>query len=166
MLFGGGAAIKVIATLAIVAIVAGGLWYVTGLRADLAVSELNNQKLKDGIQEQQRLIEQMQRDVAQIQSINVRLAEESERQRQEMRELVDRFNVNARGESRDFGAIAAARPGVVERLINRGSASAMRCLELASGAPHTEAELNAKTSSEINRECPTLANPNFIPTTP
>jgi hypothetical protein len=130
------------------------------------VSELNNQKLKDGIQEQQRLIEQMQRDVAQIQSINVRLAEESERQRQEMRELVDRFNVNARGESRDFGAIAAARPGVVERLINRGSASAMRCLELASGAPHTEAELNAKTSSEINRECPTLANPNFIPTTP
>jgi hypothetical protein len=166
MLFGGGAAIKVIATLAIVAIVAGGLWYVTGLRADLAVSELNNQKLKDGIQEQQRLIEQMQRDVAQIQSINVRLAEESERQRQEMRELVDRFNVNARGEARDFGAIAAARPGVVERLINRGSASAMRCLELASGAPHTEAELNAKTTSEINRECPTLANPNFIPTTP
>jgi TolA-binding protein len=166
MLFGGGAAIKVIATLAIVAIVAGGLWYVTGLRANLAVSELNNQKLKDGIQEQQQLIKQMQMDVAQIQSINVRLAEESERQRQEMRDLVDRFNVNARGEARDFGAIAAARPGVVERLINRGSANAMRCLEIASGAPHTEAELNAKTSSEVNRECPTLANPNFIATTP
>jgi hypothetical protein len=166
MLFGGGAAVKIIGVLAIVAIIAGGAWYVTGLRANLAVSEMNNQKLKDGIADQQKLIEQMQRDVAQIQSINVRLAEESERQRAEMRELVDRFNVNARGESRDFGAIAAARPGVVERLINRGSASAIRCLELASGAKHTEAELNAKTSSEINRECPTLANPNYIPTTP
>jgi len=166
MLFGGGAAIKVIATLAIVIIVAGGLWYVTGLRADLAVSEMNNKTLKDGIEQQQRLIEQMQRDVAQIQEINADLANEADRQKREMRDLVDRFNVNARGESRDFGAIAAARPGVVERLVNRGTASAMRCLAIASGAPHTEAELAAKTSSEVNRECPSLANPNFIATTP
>jgi hypothetical protein len=166
MLFGGGAAIKVIATLAIVIIVAGGLWYVTGLRADLAVSEMNNKTLKDGIEQQQRLIEQMQKDVAQIQEINADLANEADRQKREMRDLVDRFNVNARGESRDFGAIAAARPGVVERLVNRGTASAMRCLAIASGAPHTEAELAAKTSSEINRECPSLANPNFIVTTP
>ncbi len=166
MLFGGGAAIKVIATLAIVVIVAGGLWYVTGLRADLAVSEMNNKTLKDGIEQQQRLIEQMQKDVAQIQEINADLANEADRQRAEMRDLVNRFNVNARGESRDFGAIAAARPGVVERLVNRGTANAMRCLQLASGAPHTAAELAAKTSSEINRECPSLANPNFIATTP
>jgi TolA-binding protein len=166
MLFGGGAAIKVVATLAIVIIVAGGLWYVTGLRADLAVSEMNNKTLKDGIEQQQRLIEQMQKDVAQIQEINSSLAQEADRQRAEVRDLVDRFNVNARGESRDFGAIAAARPGVVERLVNRGTANAMRCLAIASGAPHTEAELAAKTSSEVNRECPSLANPNFIATTP
>jgi hypothetical protein len=166
MLFGGGAAIKVVATLAIVIIVAGGLWYVTGLRADLAVSEMNNKTLKDGIEQQQRLIEQMQRDVAQIQEINSGLAQEADRQRAEVRDLVDRFNVNARGESRDFGAIAAARPGVVERLVNRGTANAMRCLAIASGAPHTAAELAAKTSSEVNRECPSLANPNFIATTP
>jgi len=163
MLFGGGAAIKVVATLAIVIIVAGGLWYVTGLRADLAVSEMNNKTLREGIQEQQRLIEQMQRDVAQIQEINADLANEADRQKREMRDLVDRFNVNARGESRDFGAIAAARPGVVERLVNRGTANAMRCLAIASGAPHTEAELAAKTSSEINRECPSLANPSYTP---
>jgi hypothetical protein len=163
MLFGGGAAIKVVATLAIVVIVAGGLWYVTGLRADLAVSEMNNKTLKDGIEQQQRLIEQMQRDVAQIQEINADLANEADRQKREMRDLVDRFNVNARGESRDFGAIAAARPGVVERLVNRGTANAMRCLAIASGAPHTEAELAAKTSSEINRECPSLANPSYTP---
>jgi TolA-binding protein len=166
MLFGGGAAIKIVATLAIVVIVAGGLWYVTGLRADLAVSEMNNKTLKDGIEQQQKLIEQMQKDVAQIQEINADLANEADRQKKEMRDLVDRFNVNARGESRDFGAIAAARPGVVERLVNRGTASAMRCLAIASGAPHTEAELAAKTSSEVNRECPSLANPNFIATTP
>lgn len=166
MLFGGGAAIKVVATLVIVLVVAGGLWYVTNLRADIAVSEMNSKVLQEGINKQQQLIQQMQQEVAQIQEINVGLANEADRQRKEMRDLVDRFNVNARGETRDFGAIAAARPGVVERLINRGSANAMRCLELATGAKHTEAELNAKISSETNRECPTLANPNFIPTTP
>jgi hypothetical protein len=127
---------------------------------------MNNKTLKDGIEQQQKLIEQMQKDVAQIQEINADLANEADRQKKEMRDLVDRFNVNARGESRDFGAIAAARPGVVERLVNRGTASAMRCLAIASGAPHTEAELAAKTSSEVNRECPSLANPNFIATTP
>lgn len=164
MLFGGGAVIKIIATLVIVLVVAGGLWYVTGLRADLAVSEMNNKTLEDGIKDQQRLIEQMQKDVTQIQEINASLAIEADRQRKEMRDLVDRFNVNARGETRDFGAIAAARPSAVERLINRGTASAMRCLELASGAAHSEKELAARISSEINRECPSIANPNYIPT--
>jgi hypothetical protein len=163
-MIGAGGIIKAIVALAIVVIIAGGAWYVTGLRADLAVSELNNQKLKDGIEAQQRVMDQMRADISQIQSINTRLAEESERQRQEVRELTDKFNVNARGEARDFGAIAAARPTTIQRLINRGSANAIRCLEIASGSPHTEQELAAKILSETNRECPTLANPNYIPT--
>jgi hypothetical protein len=126
---------------------------------------MNNKTLKDGIEQQQRLMEQMRADIAQIQSINIALSQEAERQQREIRELSDRFNVNARGEARDFGDIAASLPGSVQRLINRGSASAIRCLELASGAPHTEQELAAKIASETNRECPTLANPNYIPTT-
>lgn len=164
-MIGAGKVIKVLSILAITVIVVGSLWYVTGLRAQLAISESNNQKLQDGIQTQQQLIAQMRADIAQIQEINVSLANEAERQRQEVQALTDRFNVNARGEARDFGAIAAARPATIERLINRGTANAMRCLELASGAPHTEKELAAKIASETNRECPSLANPNYIPTT-
>jgi hypothetical protein len=163
MLFGGGAAIKIVATLAIVVIVAGGLWYVTGLRADLAVSEMNNQKLKEGIEAQQALMEQMKIDIENIQLINQDLAKENTRQQAEVKALNNRFSQNARGESRDFGAVAAERPAAVERAVNRGTVNAMRCVELASGAPHTEAELAARTSSEINRECPSLANPNYKP---
>jgi len=158
--------IKVVAILVIVLVVAGGLYYITNLKANLAVSEMNNKTLKDGIEKQQQLIEQMQRDVAQIQSINNELSDLAEKQRREVQDLSNRFNVNARGESRDFGALAAAKPGVVERAINRGTKNAMRCLEIASGAPHTEEELNAKKLSEINRECPNIANPNYIPATP
>ena len=159
-------AIKVVAILIIVLVVAGGLYYITNLKANLAVSEMNNKTLKDGIEKQQQLIEQMQRDVAQIQAINGELSDLAEKQRLEVQDLSNRFNVNARGEQRDFGALAAARPGVVERAINRGTKNAMRCLEIASGAPHTEEELNAKKLSEINRECPNIANPQYVPTTP
>jgi cell division septum initiation protein DivIVA len=163
MLFGGGATVKILAVLAIVVIVAGGAWYVTGLRADLVVARANAEKLQQGIEQQQALMSQMRADIAQIQSINAELNQEAARARDEVKNLTDRFSVNARGEARDFGATAAAKPQVVERLVNRGTVNAMRCLEIASGAPLTEAERNAKTSSEINRECPSIANPNYQP---
>jgi TolA-binding protein len=162
-MFGAGAAIKAIAILLVVAIFAAGLWYATGLRADLAISQMNNAKLEEGIKQQQDLMDQMRQDVAQMQSINNDLRQEADRQRKEVQALTDRFNTNARGETRDFGALAAEKPAAIERAVNRGTKNAMRCLEIASGAPLTEQELNAKTNSEINRECPTLANPNYIP---
>ena len=162
-MFGIGGIIKAIVALIIVVTIAGGVYYITGLRADLAVSEMNNKKLEEGIQAQQALMEQMKADIAQIQSINQDLAKEADRQRQEVAQLQNRFSVNSKGEARDFGALAAEKPEVLERAVNRGTARALRCLELASGAIHTEQELKATTSSEINRECPTLANPNYKP---
>lgn len=164
-MFGVGAAIKAVVALIIVAVIAGGAWYVTGLRADLAVSEMNNAKLQDGIRAQQDLMDQMRADIAQIQDINQDLRKETERQRAEFQSLSNRFSQNARGEARDFGALAAERPEAIQRAVNRGTVNAMRCLEIASGAPLTEKELNARTSSEINRECPSIANPNYKPST-
>ncbi len=40
--------------------------------------------------------------------------------------------------------------------------SSARCIELASGAEHTEDELKATKKSQINPECPALANPNYV----
>ena len=70
MMFGIGGIIKAVTMLLIVGIIAGGIYYITGLRADLAVSEMNNQKLEEGIKAQQELMEQMKADIAQIQTIN------------------------------------------------------------------------------------------------
>jgi hypothetical protein len=53
-------------------------------------------------------------------------------------------------------------PLTIQKIINRGSANAIRCLELATGAKHTKQELDAVKPSEINRECPSLANPNYL----
>ena len=155
--------VKVVAYLGIVIIIAGGLWYVMNLKAELATSEANNKILENSISEQSQVIEQMKVDIAQIQRINEEVNAELGRQREEVKNLVNRFNVNARGESRDIGKIASKKPRAMQRLINRGTKNALRCLEIATGAERTEKELNAKKESEINRECPTLANPNYIP---
>ena len=152
-----GTIIKLILYLAIIGIIAGGAWYVTGLRADLAVSEANNQKLQDGILEQQSLIEQMQKDITVIQETNKQLAEQNEKQRQDVDNLARKFD------KRDFGVFAIDNTEKAESLVNRGTRNVLRCLELASGAPLNETEKNAKTPTEANRECPSLVDPSFKP---
>jgi hypothetical protein len=162
-MFGIGASIKAIVALIIVAVVAGGLWYVSELKADLVMSENNNAKLQEGIREQQELLAQMQRDIGQIQEINKSLQDVAQKHRADVEALSKKFSQDARGNPRDFGQLAAEKPELVEKLINRGTRNAMRCLEIASGAPRTEQELSAKNASEINKECPAIANPNYRP---
>jgi len=153
--------IKIIAiAIAVVAFV-GAMWYVTGLRADLLQEQMNNKALQDSIEKQQDVIERMEKDFEDIREANRALAQEAERQKAEVQNLSDRLNTTATGRSRDFGLLAAERPRAIKRLVNRGTKNAMRCLELASGAKPTEDELAATLSSQINPECPSLANPNF-----
>jgi hypothetical protein len=154
-MIGIGGAIKAIVYLVIVVVIAGGLWYVMNIKADLATSEANNQKLQDAVNVQKDLIESMQRDIVQIQETNKQLAEQNEKQRQDVATLSSKFS------KRDFGALAAEKPAVVEKLVNRGTANVMRCLELASGAPLNEKEKAAKTPTEANRECPSLIDNDY-----
>ena len=58
---------------------------------------------------------------------------------------------------------AIAKTKAIERITNNGSKNANRCIEIASGAELTEAEKNATKKSEINTECPSIANPNYVP---
>ena len=154
-MFGIGGAIRALVALIIVAVIAGGAWYVTGLRADLAVSEANAAKLQDGIKQQQDLMEQMRADIATIQKTNAELAAQNERQKKDVESLSKKFD------KRDFGALAAEKPEVVEKLVNRGTVNVLRCLELASGAPLNEKEKSAKTPTEANRECPSLIDSDY-----
>ena len=152
-----GTIIKLVLYLAIISIIAGGVYYITGLRADLAVSEANNAKLEDGIREQQSLIEMMQNDIKQIQETNKQLQEQNEKQRQDVDALAKKFD------KRDFGVFAIDNTEKAEMLVNRGTKDVLRCLELASGAPLNETEKNAKSPVEANRQCPSLVDPTYKP---
>lgn len=163
-MFGVGAAIKAIVALIIVLIVAAGGYFLINLKADLAIAQENARKLEDGIKQQNETMAQMKADQQKIKELNNELNTTIKLQNKDMENLKDRFSTNAAGEKRDFGKAAAAKPTSLERAVNRGTISALRCLEIASGAPLTEAEKNATKPSEINRECPSLANPNYKPT--
>ena len=163
-MFGGTtAAIRMIAVLIIVAICAAGLWYVTGLRADLAISEQNSKKLTDAVEQQEAAMAQMRQEQQQIRDANNQLNTTIQLQNKDLTNLQDRFTQNAAGQKRDFGKTAAARPEALERAVNRGTQNALRCLEIASGSPLTDSEKAASKPSEINRECPSLANPQYKP---
>ena len=157
------AAVRMIAVLVIVLVGAAGLWYVTGLRADLAVSQDNARKLIDAVEKQEAAISQMRQEQQQIREANAQLNTTIQLQNKDLSNLQDRFTQNAAGEKRDFAKIAAAKPEALERAVNRGTVNALRCLEIASGSPLTEKELAASKPSEINRECPAIANPNYKP---
>ena len=158
-----GSIIKLVMVVIIVTILAGGFYYVTGLRADLAVSEINNQKILEAVDMQQAAIQQMRAEQESIRAANEELANTVKSANRDMSALKDRFSTNADGTARDFGQLAVAKPQSIERAINRGTTRALRCIEIASGAPLTDEERRANTPSEINKECPSIANPNYKP---
>ena len=134
MLFG---KIKMLITVLMIAGVAGAGIYVMKLRSDNAILKANQTKLETAITEQNKVLEQQKKD---------------------LQDLDKRFTKK----NRDIGKLSIQRTDSMERIINKGGKNAARCIELASGAEHTEAELKATLKSQINPECPALANPNFV----
>ena len=149
------AAIRAIAMLVMILALGVGGYYVINLKADLAVSESNAKALVAATAQQNALIESMKADIATIQQTNAELASTVDKQRRDVETLNTKFS------KRDFGALAAEKPAVVEKLVNRGTVNALRCMELASGAPLTEQEKNAKNPMEANRECPSLIDSDY-----
>lgn len=142
----------------------GGFVYVKTLKSDLAISEANNAKLQESVADQKAVIEQQQKDFTAILAANKSLEETNQRLQKEFAALDERFNkINGKGEVRDLGKLADEKSKLVERVINNATVKAMRCVEIAMGAELTEKERNATKKSEINSECPSLANPNYVP---
>ena len=148
----------------LVSSLAGAGLYVMKLRSDNAILKANQIKLEEAVSSQQEVIAQQKADFETIMAANAKLQETRDILKQELQNLDDKFNkTNASGKKRDIGDLAVNRPESVERVINRASDNALRCVEVAMGAPLTEKEINATKPSEINSECPSLVNPNYVP---
>ena len=148
----------IFAVLLITGIASAGI-YVMKLRSDNATLKANQTKLEGAIAEQNKVLEQQKQDFEAIMESNQKLNVLIQTFKQDLDDLDKRFNKG----KRDVGKLAIDRTKAVERIINKGADNAKRCVELASGAERTEAELKATKKSEINPECPALANPSYVP---
>ena len=138
--------IKLILMLIMLAGAAGGYAYVQKLKADNVILKVNQTKLETAVSENNKVIEQQTNDLKKIRSTLSNLEEEKKKLQK------DRDSLSKKLGKHDLGELAEKKPGLVEKIINKASDSATRCLEIASGSPLTEEELNGTP----NRECPSF----------
>ena len=139
--------------------IAGAGMYVMKLRSDNAILKANQIKLEEAVSSQKELIANQKKDFQEILDANNKMNELVSVLKKDLDDLDKRFNKK----NRDVGKLAIAKTKSIERITNGASALATRCIEIASGSPLTEKEKNATKKSEINSECPSIANPNYVP---
>ena len=150
---------KMIIAVVMIAGIAGAGMYVMKLRSDNAILKANQIKLEEAVSSQKELIAKQQEDFKEILAANNKMNELVNALKKDLDDLDKRFNKG----KRDVGKLAIEKTKLIEKIINKGSVNAKRCIEIASGAPLTEKEKNATKKSEINPECPSIANPSYIP---
>ena len=138
--------IRLALILIILASAGGGYWYVQKLQKDNAILKSNQVKLETAVAESNQVIEQQSKDLKKIRSTLKEVEELNDRLQ------ADKDSLNKRLGQHDIGNLAENKPGLVEKIINKASDSAARCVEIASGSPLTEEELNGTP----NRECPSF----------
>ena len=138
--------IKIILTLVLLAGAGGGYLYVNKLQKDNAILKTNQVKLETAVAESNQVIEQQSKDLKKIRSTLKEVEELNDKLQ------ADKDSLNKRLGKHDIGNLAENKPGLVEKIINKASDSAARCVEIASGSPLTEEELNGTP----NRECPSF----------
>jgi len=151
--------IKIMIVVLLMAGIGGAGMYVMKLRSDNAILKANQIKLESAVEEQNKVLEQQKADFDAILESNKKLNVLINTFKKDLEDLDKRFTKK----NRDIGKLAIERTKAIERIVNNGGKNAARCIELASGAEHSEEELKATKKSQINPECPALANPNYVP---
>ena len=151
--------IKIVMVGLLITGIAGAGVYVMKLRSDNAILKANQMKLEEAVSSQKELIANQKKDFQEILDANNKMNELVSVLKKDLDDLDKRFNKK----NRDVGKLAIAKTESIERITNGASALATRCIEIASGSPLTEKEKNATKKSEINSECPSIANPNYVP---
>lgn len=124
--------------------------YYNDTQARLAELVENNAKLEIAVQTSEAALKSVQEDLK-------RANEETQKVNAEFSKIRAQNNVLASKLGKhDLGVLGAAKPALVEKIINKASAKAGRCFELLSGAELTEEEKNAKSDQAFNSECPWL----------
>jgi hypothetical protein len=143
-------------------VIFGGYQFVTGLQSEVTRVTANNAiltadklQLQQGISEQQETISSLEADITLQTTIINDTTTQFTTARNQVSELRNRLGQH------ELEFLAANKPSLVENIINDATDDIGRCFEIVTGSPLTADEFNATLPSEINTECPQIANPNF-----
>tara|TARA_B100000123_G_scaffold30273_1_gene20416 strand:- start:5485 stop:5961 length:477 start_codon:yes stop_codon:yes gene_type:complete len=134
-----------------------GLWkYYTYTQETIRVYAENAARAEMAQAETQAALEQTIKDLEKVQEKYNQVSADFNSAKKRVDGLQDKLKEH------DLPFLAEQKPGLVEKILDKGSKDMLRCLEIISGSPLTEEELNVTTKSKANTQCPDLANPNYI----
>ena len=135
-----------------------GLWkYYTYTQETIRVYAENAARAEMAQAETQAALEQTIKDLEKVQEKYNQVSADFNSAKKRVDGLQDKLKEH------DLPFLAEQKPGLVEKILDKASKDMLRCLEIISGNPLTEEELNAKVKSKANTQCPDLANPNYVP---
>ena len=130
-------------------------WYYNDTQERIAILNENNAKLETAVAISEEAVSTLQADFAKANAELSRVNQEFAAIRAQNNVLADKLAKH------DLAVLGAGKPGLVERLVNRGTINAGRCFELLAGAELTDKEKEATSGEAFNKECPWLwADPN------
>lgn len=115
-------------------------FYYTDTQSRLADYAANQEILESSLEVQRTTITVLRDDIARINEVIGNLNDDFSRSREQVQELENKFRQSANGDQRDFGALAAEKPGLVQNIVNNGTQDVLRCFELLSGDTATAEE--------------------------
>jgi len=139
----------------ILSILAGGYWYYSWSQAEISTLRQNVATLEIAVDTQAETISTMESDSKAVGKQVIVVSKQFREARTENNVLRKKLAKH------DVAFLAEKKPGLIKKIVNKGTANVGRCFEILSGSPLTEKEINATKKSQINSSCPDIANPSY-----
>lgn len=117
----------------------------------------NAAKAEMAQQETQAALAQTLADLQKVQEKFTKVSSEFEAAESRVSGLEDKLKEH------DLPYLAEQKPRLIDKIVDKGTKDVLRCLEIVSGSPLTEEEINVTKKSKANTTCPDIANPNYVP---
>jgi hypothetical protein len=139
------------ATTLMMLMLCGAFWvYYQDTQERIAILNENNSKLEVAVATSEAAVASLQADFKRANEELSKVNTEFAAIRAQNDVLADKLAKH------DLAVLGAKKPGLVERLVNRGTINAGRCFELLAGAELTDKEKEATSGDAFNKECPWL----------
>jgi len=138
-----------------------GAWkYYTYTQEQIRIYAVNAATAELAQQESEAALESLHKDMAEIREQFATVSAEFEIAQSRVENLEEKLSEH------DLGALAQAKPKLIEKIVDKGTKDVLRCYEILTGSPLTEEEKNVTKKSKANTTCSDVANPNYTPPTP